>query len=102
MIEPGDMELSDAEVLGLRKYLLNGGFLMVDDFWGEDEWANFYYEIKRVFPDKEPIELPLEHEIFQYVYDLKKKPQVPSIHAWMQGQHDGAMGRREAALSSDL
>jgi hypothetical protein len=85
MIEPGDMSLTEAEVAGLRKYLLNGGFLMVDDFWGEREWQNFYYEMKRVFPDKEPVELPLEHEIFHIVYDLKQKPQVPSIHAWERG-----------------
>lgn len=83
MIEPGSMVLEEEEVLGLRRYLLNGGFLMVDDFWGEAEWANFYREIKRVFPDREPVELPLEHEIFHIVYDLKMKPQVPSIHAWL-------------------
>jgi hypothetical protein len=86
VIEPGSMYLDDAEVAGLRKYLLNGGFMMVDDFWGEAEWANFYDNIKRVFPDREPIELPLEHEIFHCVYDLKKKPQVPSIHSdWESG-----------------
>jgi hypothetical protein len=85
LIEPGDMYLEDSEVLALRKYLLNGGFLMVDDFWGEDEWATFYENIKRVFPDREPIELPLEHEIFHIVYDLKKKPQIPSIHGWYRG-----------------
>jgi len=85
MIEPGNMYLEEAEVLALRKYLLNGGFLMVDDFWGEDEWHNFYENIKRVFPDREPRELPLEHEIFHCVYDLKKKPQIPSIHTWMRG-----------------
>jgi hypothetical protein len=86
MIEPGNMYLEDNEVAALRKYLLNGGFLMVDDFWGESEWANFYENIKRVFPEREPIELPLEHEIFHCVYDLKKKPQVPSIHAWFDGR----------------
>jgi uncharacterized protein DUF4159 len=86
LIEPGNMYLEEAEVLALRKYLYNGGFLMVDDFWGEAEWHNFYENIKRVFPDREPIELPLEHEIFHCVYDLKKKPQVPSIHAWFNGQ----------------
>jgi uncharacterized protein DUF4159 len=86
LIEPGNMVLEDAEVAALRKYLLNGGFLMVDDFWGEYEWQNFYENIKRVFPDREPIELPLEHEIFHCVYDLKKKPQVPSIHAWYSGR----------------
>jgi len=83
LIEPGQMVLSEDEVKALRRYLFNGGFLMVDDFWGEWEWDNFYREIKRVFPDREPTELPLEHEIFHLVYDLKKKPQVPSIHAWL-------------------
>jgi hypothetical protein len=84
LIEPGAMSLSEPEVTALRRYLLNGGFLMVDDFWGEWEWANFYREIKRVFPDREPIELPLEHEIFHCVYDLKKKPQIPSLHWWQR------------------
>ena len=81
MIEPGELWLDDAEVLALRRYLLNGGFLMVDDFWGEYEWEGFYRQIKKVFPDpkQEPVELPLEHEIFHCVYDLKEKPQVPSI-----------------------
>ncbi len=85
IIEPGRMSLTEAEVAGLRKYLLNGGFLMVDDFWGEHEWQTFYENIKRVFPDREPVELPLEHEIFHCVYDLKKKPQVPSIGAFQAG-----------------
>lgn len=86
LIEPGRMELSEDEVVALRKYLLNGGFLMVDDFWGQEEWDNFHEQIKRVFPDKEPVELPLEHEIFHQVYDLKAKPQIPSIHGWMAGR----------------
>jgi hypothetical protein len=85
LVEPGRMWLRDEEVVALRRYLLNGGFLMVDDFWGEDEYANLYENMKRVFPDREPVELPLEHEIFHCVYDLKKKPQVPSIHAWYNG-----------------
>jgi hypothetical protein len=79
LIEPGQLVFTDEEVVALRRYLLNGGFLMVDDFWGEDEWDNFYHEIKRVFPDKEPEELPLEHPIFQCVYKLSQKQQVPSI-----------------------
>ncbi|HEY1068604.1 MAG TPA: DUF4159 domain-containing protein, partial [Pirellulales bacterium] len=49
------------------------------------EYENFYENLKRVFPDREPVELPLEHEIFHCVYDLKEKPQVPSIHAWYSG-----------------
>lgn len=88
LIEPGRMYLEEAEVAALRRHLLNGGFLMVDDFWGEAEYRNFYENIKRVFPEYEPVELPLEHEIFHCVYDLKAKPQVPSIHAWQYGQMD--------------
>ncbi|XZE50377.1 DUF4159 domain-containing protein [Planctomycetaceae bacterium SH248] len=86
LIEPGQMALTDEEVEGLRRYLLNGGFLMVDDFWGEDEWYTFYQNIKRVFPDREPQELPLEHEIFHIVYDLAEKPMIPSIGHFMSGR----------------
>lgn len=82
MIEPGALSFSDEEVVALRRYLLNGGFMMVDDFWGEREWENFYEEIKRVFPDREPIELSLEHQVFRAVFPLTEKPQMASIHHW--------------------
>ena len=89
IIEPGALMFRYEEVQALRKYLLNGGFLMVDDFWGDTEYENFYREIKRVFPDREPEEVPLEHEIFHCVYDLKEKPQLPSIHAAWAGRDSG-------------
>ena len=79
MIEPGALYFSDDEVVALRRYLLNGGFLMVDDFWGESAWRNFEREMKRVFPDKDSVDLPLEHPIFRSVFDIKAKPQVPGI-----------------------
>ena len=82
MIEPGRLVFSEEEVLALRRYLLNGGFLMVDDFWGDSQYDNLARELKRVFPDRDPQDLPLEHEIFRCVYRLKERPQVPSIHAW--------------------
>ncbi len=81
IIEPGSLYFHAEEVTALRRYLLNGGFLMVDDFWGDDEYENFYQEIKRVFPDREPFEVPLEHEIFHCVYDLNEKPQIPAVGA---------------------
>ncbi|MEM8733172.1 MAG: DUF4159 domain-containing protein [Planctomycetota bacterium] len=86
MIEPGGLIFNDAEVKALRRYCDNGGFMMVDDFWGDDEYFNFYSQIKRVFPDREPEEVPLEHEIFQCVYPLSEKPQVPSINAFRSGR----------------
>jgi hypothetical protein len=82
MIEPGALSFSQEEVDALRRYLFNGGFLMVDDFWGDRQWDRFYGEIKRVFPDREYVELEADHEIFHCVYRLKEKPQVPSIHQW--------------------
>jgi hypothetical protein len=96
IVEPGRMSLTEAEVEGLRRYLLNGGFLMVDDFWGEDEWFVFYQNIKRVFPDREPQELPLEHDIFHIVYDLKEKPIIVGIGHWMRGHRTERYDAQEA------
>ena len=97
IVEPGRLIFSEEEVKNLRRYLLNGGFLLVDDFWGEDEWYNFYREIKRVFPNREPVELPLSHPIFHAVFDLKEKPQIPSINIALSGRRYGITWEREDA-----
>lgn len=96
VIEPGRMELTQPEVEGLRRYLRNGGFIMVDDFWGDDQWYNFEQEMKYAFPDKDFVELSLEHEIFHCVYDLQEKPQIPSINHYLSGQRwEGGFDGRE-------
>lgn len=84
MIEVGELAFTDEEVERLRTYLLRGGFLMVDDFWGPNEWDNWEYEIGRVFPPDEykMVELGLDHPIFNMVFVLKEKPQVPSLYFW--------------------
>ena len=79
MVEPGSLYFRDEEVTALRDYLLNGGFLMVDDFWGESDWQNFRHEIQRVFPDHPLVELEIDHPIFHSVFDLDEKPQMPGI-----------------------
>ena len=91
MLEVGRLVFSDEEVKALRKYLLNGGFLMVDDFWGDDAWDNFYYEIKRVFPDREPVNVGLDDpsRIFKTPFSLKKIPQIPSIDQAIYGRPYG-------------
>ena len=97
MLECGSLVFRDEEVEALRRYLFNGGFLMVDDFWGEAEWFNFYREIKRVFPEREPIELDISHPIFHTVFDLKEKPQIPSINVALAGRPYGITWEREDA-----
>jgi hypothetical protein len=98
MVEPGGLELTDTEVGALRQYLLGGGFLMVDDFWGEDEWNVFYRQMKRVFPEREAQVLEIGHPIFHAVIDLKEKPQMPSIDVW---RRYGVTYEREDAHNVD-
>lgn len=97
IVEPGNMYLDDEEVIALRNYLLNGGFLMVDDFWGEDQWANLHRELKRVFPDREPEELDVTHEIFQKPFPLKEKPQIPNVGTGTDSQWTHITWEREDA-----
>jgi hypothetical protein len=86
MSNPGYPSLGDDEITALRRHLLNGGFLMADDFWAAQEWRNVRQLMRQVFPDREPRELALDHEIFHIVYDLKELPRVPSIFAnWREG-----------------
>ena len=75
------MRLTEAEVRSLRNYLMGGGFLMVDDFWGEEEWGSLRAELGRVFPDLEPVELSTDHEIFRSFYEFDELPRVPSLWA---------------------
>ncbi|MDB6131124.1 MAG: hypothetical protein JWM04_2231, partial [Verrucomicrobiales bacterium] len=71
MVEPGSLSLRDNEVPILRKYLLNGGVLMADDFWGEWQWDIFAGQIRRALPERQFVELPMDHPIFQSVFPLK-------------------------------
>ncbi|MGH7555896.1 MAG: DUF4159 domain-containing protein [Longimicrobiales bacterium] len=78
-LEVGSMGLGPEEVKNLRDYLLAGGFLMVDDFWGDGEWQNFEYEIRQVLPEYDIVELPLDHPIFRSFYEIKEILQVPNV-----------------------
>ncbi len=78
VLEVGDMALSASEARGLRDYLLAGGFLVIDDFWGSWEWANFERQIRHVLPEFPIVEIPLDHPIFNAVYRIEKIVQVPA------------------------
>jgi uncharacterized protein DUF4159 len=86
IVEPGRLTFSQEEVGVLQRYLLNGGFLMFDDFWGEWEWGNFEKEIKKVFKDRPIEDLQLDHPIFHSVVDLREKPQVPGLPHFEKGR----------------
>lgn len=92
MLEVGQIDLQDEQARALRDYMLNGGFILVDDFWGTDEWDTFYRAFKQIWPDREFVELELDHEIFHSVFDLKVKPMIPGISVAMQ-QHRGGGSR---------
>jgi hypothetical protein len=81
---PQSVNFTEEEVKALRRYLLNGGFMMCDEFFGTLQWALFYPQLKRLFPEFEPSELPLSHEIFHNVYNLERFPQVTAIHFWQR------------------
>ena len=86
MEDVGTLSLSDDEVLRLREYLLKGGFLWVDDFWGTRAWEEWVSEIHRVLPpDEYPIrDLAPDHPFWRVMFQIEKIPQIPSINSWMR------------------
>ena len=80
----GNIKLTDEDVVRLREYLLRGGFLHADDNYGLDE--SFRREMKRVFPDRELVDVPLTHPVYHAVYDFPNG--LPKIH-----EHDGKAAR---------
>ena len=76
----GDVRFSERDLVRMREYLTNGGFLHADDNYGMDK--AFRREMKRIFPDKELVELPFDHEIYNCFYQFPHG--LPKIH-----EHDG-------------
>jgi hypothetical protein len=104
IVEPGDLAFSEEEIPILRKYLLNGGFLMVDDFWGEEEWENFETEIKRVLPNRAIEDIPRTHAIFHCVFDIPNdlNLQTPNIRTGTDSQYTGITWEREDAKETHI
>lgn len=84
--EGGQMVFDDTDGAILREYLERGGFWMIDDFWGTFEWANFERTMKKVFPNRKIVDIPLSHPIFHAFYDIDERMQVPNIgYAYLPG-----------------
>jgi hypothetical protein len=82
MTEVGAAYFDNEEAAALRDYLLKGGFLWADDFWGEYAWSVWQSQIFKALPEHQIIELPLEHALFHMLYQVPKVPQIPSINSW--------------------
>jgi len=99
MTEVGNTYLDEAEAAALHDYAVKGGFLWADDFWSDyafDIWAR---EVGKAFPPGQYpiIDVPLDHQLFHVLYDIKRIPQIPSIGFWAG---TGGLTSERGALSA--
>jgi hypothetical protein len=85
-VEPGNLKMLDSDVTTLREFLQRGGTAMFDDFHGPAEWANLAGELKRVFPDREIVEVPKDHPVFSCFYKIDSYPQVAGLGSFLAGR----------------
>ena len=88
----GNIRFTDEEIIELREYLMAGGFLHTDDNYGLN--TSFRREMKRVFPDRDFIELPHDHAVFHSYFDMPNG--LPKIH-----EHDGKPPQLFALYNED-
>jgi hypothetical protein len=86
MSAPGAAAIDDREADNLRTYLLKGGFVWADDFWGSYQWDHWVGQLRRVLPAAEyPIfDVPLDHPIFRTQFEVGVVPQIPNIGFYMR------------------
>ena len=102
MTEVGATYFDDEEVERLRAYLLKGGFLWADDFWGTYAWQSWENEIRKVLPAGQyPIvDLPLDHPLFRTHFVVRKVPQIPSLNYWMGSGGDTSERGEDSAVAT--
>jgi hypothetical protein len=97
MTEVGSIFLDEEESASLRNYLVKGGFLWADDFWGTFAWDVWETQLRKVLPSGAypVVDVPIDHSIFTMVFSVKRFPQIPSINAW------GGPGGRTSERGAD-
>jgi hypothetical protein len=85
VVEPGFMDLSTEQAARLREYIMRGGFIFLDDFWGEYEWDNVQEQFHKIVPEFEIKDLPLSHPIFHSYLDVEEVVQVPNVYNASRG-----------------
>lgn len=84
MTEPGGAYFDDQEAAALRDYVRKGGFLWVDDFWGEYAWQAWEGQLRKALPSGSyPIvDLGIDHPLFHMLMRVPEIPQIPSLGFW--------------------
>jgi hypothetical protein len=80
----GTIGLTDEEAKHLREYLLKGGFLWVDDFWGTPAWIQWSNEIHRALPEYQIVDVPADHPIRHILFPVDEVEQVTNINNWLR------------------
>jgi hypothetical protein len=98
----GDWALTDSQAARLRRYFDRGGFLMVDDFHNEREWVVFMAGMHRIYPERQAVEIPDDHAVFQVAYDTRNPYHVPGYQiVWGQEWERGGVGGHYRAIMDD-
>ena len=86
MLDVSRLELNNAEARNLREYLTRGGFILVDDFHGKGAWKRFYTQLKKIFPEREPEDIPMSHPLFHCFYRINELAQIPGAGSARRGR----------------
>jgi hypothetical protein len=98
MTEVGDAWFSDLEAARLREYLLKGGFLWADDFWGTAAWDWWVGQLQKALPSHEfpVVTLTPDHPLFRMLARVDEVPQIPSINFWARNGSTSERGADSA------
>jgi hypothetical protein len=100
-VQVGEWGLTDGQAKVLRDYLLRGGFFMADDFHGSLEWEVFNAAMKKVFPERQIVEIPDSDAIFHTVYDLDDRYQIPGAEHLRLGYKNDGKGAHWKGIYDD-
>lgn len=104
VLEVGALQLDDEQATALRDYLLAGGFMVIDDFWGSWAWENFEKQMEKVFPGRPIVEVPPEHPVFHAFYEVDSVIQVPNVYRAVHGptyEYDGIVPHVRGIFDDD-
>jgi hypothetical protein len=102
MSDVGTVGFSELEVVRLRDYLLKGGLIYVDDFWGPWAWDNWSRELGRILPKHGIVDIGPDHMIMQALYRVPEVPQVPSIQFWRRNGRSRTSEQGSASATPHL